>query len=843
MAKISDLNSYGSEKGLIDRLRELYGLVGAVAGSMDMVGDTGSGSVAFNSQVLDFEGVPNQVITSVSSNVVTFGTPQNIHSGASPTFAGLTIGSGSGLVISTAGVFSTVTDNRSNWDSAYTHISADGKSHSDVVLNNTHRSSASGHSDVVLNNTHRASDGKDHSDVVLNNTHRASDGSDHSFIDQDMTVGASPTHVGLTLTGMTANSVLYANGSKIISSNTGFTYDGAGTVYASASYNTMASTGVYQIGGVDVLSVDATGQYFGTTLLHPAASTNTVFVGGTIGSAGASGASYNIGIGTNLYTTLSSGDRNVCISHDAAITSGSDNIVIGYRAGISTADNNRNIYIGTYAGLNCTGDDNIFQGYFTGGSAGAGYNNVYLGVSTGRYCTGNHNVFLGYYTGQNAGAGSNCMYMGAQAGENCTGSNNMFQGAFAGQDAGAGTRCVYIGARAGRNCTGSNNTFLGYYAGISAGVGYNNSYLGTSAGRSCTGNHNVFLGYYTGAYAGAGSNCMYIGAQAGENCTGSNNLFQGPFTGQNAGAGSSCVYLGARAGQYCTGSDNIFQGYYAGNNAGAGYDNVYFGNYTGQNCTGNYNIFQGRFAGRNAGAATYAIYLGLEAGRYATGDYNIFQGPYAGRNCTGGNNVCLGYNSSIASAAFSNCITIGDQSGYYNATSYRLIIDSIQRASAASEVTDSIIHGDINATVSSQALRLNANVLVRYDTTQSPGTKCDGHVKRTVQEVQTTDATQTTLDSITLLDENTYHAKGVVTGVKSDGSDRASYELDVTVYRTGAGGATIQGTVTSLHSQESNAAWDATFTVNGNDLRLSVTGVAATTIEWGGFIQYMNMSN
>jgi len=66
---------------------------------------------------------------------------------------------------------------------AVTHVTSDGKNHSDVVLNNTHRASdGKNHSDVVLNNTHRASDGKNHSDVVLNNTHRASDGKDHSDV-------------------------------------------------------------------------------------------------------------------------------------------------------------------------------------------------------------------------------------------------------------------------------------------------------------------------------------------------------------------------------------------------------------------------------------------------------------------------------------------------------------------------------------------------------------------------------------------------------------------------------------------------------------------------------------
>jgi len=82
-----------------------------------------------------------------------------------------------------------------------------------------------------------------------------------------------------------------------------------------------------------------------------------------------------------------------------------------------------------------------------------------------------------------------------------------------------------------------------------------------------------------------------------------------------------------------------------------------------------------------------------------------------------------------------------------------------------------------------------------------------------------------------------------IIGVQNDGTDRASYHLACTAYRTGAGNATLQGTVTSLHAQESNAALDATFTVNGNDLRVSVTGIADETWEWGCILKYMNCSN
>lgn len=137
----------------------------------------------------------------------------------------------------------------------------------------------------------------------------------------------------------------------------------------------------------------------------------------------------------------------------------------------------------------------------------------------------------------------------------------------------------------------------------------------------------------------------------------------------------------------------------------------------------------------------------------------------------------------------------------------------------------------------------NAGGIFGTSLTVGVGTKHDGYIIRDVAEVQTTDATQTTLDSITLLDENTYHVEAWIVAVQSDGTDRASYHIARTVYRTGAGNATLQGGITLLHAQESNAALDAVFTVSGNDIRVSVTGIAAETWEWGTTMKYINMSN
>ncbi len=123
------------------------------------------------------------------------------------------------------------------------------------------------------------------------------------------------------------------------------------------------------------------------------------------------------------------------------------------------------------------------------------------------------------------------------------------------------------------------------------------------------------------------------------------------------------------------------------------------------------------------------------------------------------------------------------------------------------------------------------------------GTKHDGYIIADAAEVQTTDATPTTLATLALLDENTYYVEALICAVKSDGTDRASYKIACTAYRTAAGAATLQGGVTIIHASESNAALDATFTVSGNNLLATITGIAAETWEWTNTLISINGSN
>ena len=95
----------------------------------------------------------------------------------------------------------------------------------------------------------------------------------------------------------------------------------------------------------------------------------------------------------------------------------------------------------------------------------------------------------------------------------------------------------------------------------------------------------------------------------------------------------------------------------------------------------------------------------------------------------------------------------------------------------------------------------------------------------------TTDATVTTLDEFTMSDNTALFISIVVTGMESDGSDRNTYELKGLFYRDG-GNATQQGGTTSAFTVESEGSCDCVFDVNGNNVRIRITGVAAETWKW-----------
>jgi len=97
--------------------------------------------------------------------------------------------------------------------------------------------------------------------------------------------------------------------------------------------------------------------------------------------------------------------------------------------------------------------------------------------------------------------------------------------------------------------------------------------------------------------------------------------------------------------------------------------------------------------------------------------------------------------------------------------------------------------------------------------------------------VQTADATVTTLASTTPTNTKAIAIRAIVVGKDKATGNSAGYGLAATAKRQG-GVTTLTGAVTVLWSHEDVAGWDATIDVSTPDVRVRVTGAAATNIDW-----------
>lgn len=106
--------------------------------------------------------------------------------------------------------------------------------------------------------------------------------------------------------------------------------------------------------------------------------------------------------------------------------------------------------------------------------------------------------------------------------------------------------------------------------------------------------------------------------------------------------------------------------------------------------------------------------------------------------------------------------------------------------------------------------------------------------------VSTTDATVTTLQTITVPATTTIGIETLIVARRTGGAagtaeDGARYKISG-VYKNVAGTATIIG-VTTVLADEDQAAWDATLDVTGANVRLRVTGAVNNNINWASTTQ------
>ena len=261
----------------------------------------------------------------------------------------------------------------------------------------------------------------------------------------------------------------------------------------------------------------------------------------------------------------------------------------------------------------------------------------------------------------------NFSYGGGNAAKPTSGNSNFF-----GQNAGNGATTAYnsnfLGNGAGVSASGAyNSNFLGNGAGVSASGATNSNFFGNSAGGYATNATNSnFFGNSAGGYATNAYSSNFFGTTAGNGATSANNSnFFGNYAGTNAAGAYNSNFFGNSTGYATNATSSNFFGFSAGNSAtNANYSN-FFGNYAGYQATAaNGSNFFGKSAGNQATNANNSNFFGQNAGNAATNaNYSNFFGYEIGDSLTfkitGSNNILIGTNITLPTAATSNSMNLG----------------------------------------------------------------------------------------------------------------------------------------------------------------------------------------
>ena len=359
--------------------------------------------------------------------------------------------------------------------------------------------------------------------------------------------------------GSTAVGTAVASKAVILDSNKDYTGIRNLTITGELDAATLDISGAIDVAGttnLDVVDVDGAANFAvdvtfadGADIITASAGTSNTRVGVNTGNTIASGGNYNVLVGDEAGTALTTGDSNTAVGFEALATEDTQglNTAIGHQA-LKTANT-------TEAGYNTA------VGYNAGRLVTTGIKNTLLGSLSGDVLTdADFNVAVGYGTLSEDHKGNGSTAVGAFALEaqefaNSGSTYNTAVGANAGDSITSGVANTITGSEAGDALTDADeNTAIGYAAlstdtlgsqstAIGAGTlstqnftsaaNSNNTALGFSAGNALTtGNHNVLLG----SFAGSGG--------VGNLLTGLRNILIGHGSGQNNGNDNDNIAIG-----------------------------------------------------------------------------------------------------------------------------------------------------------------------------------------------------------------------------------------------------------------------------------------------------------
>jgi len=350
---------------------------------------------------------------------------------------------------------------------------------------------------------------------------------------------------------------------------------------------------------------------------------------------------YNAGIGTSIFSELTTANNNVAMGYQALkIGVGNSNVGIGYQALVANS-----------GGLYNTG-----IGYKTLCNNTTGYKNIAIGV--------------------------------AALQENISGSNNIAIGDSALEDSIGGRNNLAVGTNALHDHAGVSN--------YNIALGFNAVGDGT-----CSGECNIVMGSNAGCYINDGDNNIALGCESmyGYNAarmTGDDNIGMGYRTLYNNTTGLKNIAIGREAlKDNTTGTHNIAHGDIALSDNVDGIGNVAMGSSAVHFNGGDYNIGVGFEALRGVSGNTGEnnIALGYRS-LYVMdgGDHNIALGENAGDTvATGNNNICIGQNADVSVGTLSNAMAIGQDAVASGANTLRL-----GNASTEVQCENLAVYGGIN---------------------------------------------------------------------------------------------------------------------------------------------------
>ncbi len=297
-------------------------------------------------------------------------------------------------------------------------------------------------------------------------------------------------------------------------------------------------------------SLTVTGDLITTT-----SGTSNFVAGVNAGNSIASGGNYNVVVGDEAGTDLTTGDENVAIGYAALDNSdvGSFNTAIGKSALGNDSKGSSSTAVGNSAlqTQNFTSATDAFNsafGFNAGGAITTGVNNTLIGARAGdAFTDADRNTALGRsaLTTDTLGSRSVAVGYGVLQNQNFTSATNVYNTAV-GYDAGASvttaTENTLIGSLAGDALTtGGQNVAIGVNALGAETTSANNVAIGREALKTQNGAaSNTAVGRTAGSAVTTGSSNTLIGIQAGASLTtGSNNLLLGHDAGRSGSPGGN----------------------------------------------------------------------------------------------------------------------------------------------------------------------------------------------------------------------------------------------------------------------------------------------------------------